>query len=84
MVVRTIANPVLVRLLVAAERASLVRFCRRTAALGFAAWTMARESRLGGRFLLVTGALSIVIQGYYIFVVSCVVLNADLNTCIVT
>ncbi|MEE8550100.1 MAG: hypothetical protein V3T08_02470, partial [Gemmatimonadota bacterium] len=55
-----------------------------SAALGFAGWTMARESRLGGRFLLVTAVLSIVIQGYYIFVVSCVVLNPDLNTCIVT
>jgi hypothetical protein len=55
-----------------------------SAALGFAAWTMARESRLGRRFLLVTAVLSIVIQGYYIFVVSCVVLSADLNTCFLT
>ena len=55
-----------------------------SAALGFAAWTMARESRLGRRFLLVTAVLSIVIQVYYIFVVSCVVLNPDLNTCFVT
>ncbi len=55
-----------------------------SAALGFAAWTMARESRLGGRFLLATAVLSIVIQGYYIFVVSCVVLNPERNTCFVT
>lgn len=35
-VVRTIANPVLVHLLATAERAPLARFCRRTAGLGFA------------------------------------------------
>ena len=52
-----------------------------SAALGFAAWTLARESRLGRRILVVTAVLSIVIQGYYVFVVSCVVLNPDLNTC---
>ena len=40
-VVRTIANPVLVRLLVSAERTMLVRFCRRTAGLGFAAFAAA-------------------------------------------
>jgi O-antigen/teichoic acid export membrane protein len=40
-VVRTIANPVLVRLLVSTERTALVRFCRRTAGLGFAAFAAA-------------------------------------------
>ena len=37
----TIANPVLVRLLVSTERTALVRFCRRTAGLGFAAFAAA-------------------------------------------
>ena len=39
-VVRTIANPVLVRLLASAERTALVRFCRQTAGLGFAAFAV--------------------------------------------
>ena len=55
-----------------------------SAALGFAAWTMAGESRLGRKFLLLTAGLSIVIQAYYIFVVSCAVLNPNLNTCFLT
>ncbi|MAF95306.1 MAG: hypothetical protein CMM60_06085 [Rhodospirillaceae bacterium] len=40
-VVRTIANPVLVRLLASADRPALVRFCRRTAGLGFAVFAAA-------------------------------------------
>ena len=55
-----------------------------SAGLGFAAWTMARESQTGRRILLVTALLSIGIQGYYIFVVSCAVMSADLNTCFLT
>jgi hypothetical protein len=55
-----------------------------SAALGFAAWTMTRESQTGRRLLLATAALSIVIQIYYVFIVSCAVMSPDLNTCFLT
>ena len=52
-----------------------------SAGLGFASWTMSRESQTGRKILIVTAVLSILIQVYYIFVISCSVLNPDLNTC---
>jgi len=55
-----------------------------SAALGFASWTLARESQTGRKILLVSAVLSIAIQVYYIFVISCAVLNPDLNTCFLT
>ena len=55
-----------------------------SAALGFASWTLARETQTGRKILLVSAVLSIAIQGYYIFVISCALLNPDLNTCFLT
>ena len=50
-------------------------------ALGVASWTLARESRLGARTLVISAVLSVVTQFYYVFFLSCQLIDSTLNTC---